>query len=387
MKMKALSLFALISLVLVFTNCNRDQDLTLVPDDPSQAAQAWTPSEGMSPFLSAETRAQMPAEDLEFVDRILKNPSEDMLRSRGAEVHIPAGSVNALQAAIDAANPGDVIVLDAGDHSESGSIKINKPVTLMGETGTKLIFSNLLPGATFTSAIQVVAGAEQTVIRNIHFTSTDPISGVCIFADALSQVKILRNIFENFVFTIVGYQAQRFIISQNKITVGTGGAHGIMLSDGDQNIAVLNEISNGMFGIFAGGTNGISFSNTTNNNLYGQVLCKVPPGQIIIDGTSLDTQGPTVNWSVKYNEAHNNLAAGYLVVDGSHNNFLIFNNGFGNGTYDIELTSDTERFGFLAPASHNNRVVAYRWLTVKDCGDHNIVNGGKRVSIILDPCN
>lgn len=387
MKMKALYLFTVFCSVVIFSNCNRDQDLAESPEASLNEALAWKPSEGMSPFLSAETRAQMPAEDLEFVDRILKNPNEDFLRSRGAEVHIPAGSTDALQDAIDAANPGDVIVLDAGDHLESGTIVIGKSISLEGEKGTNLIFSNLLPGASFTSAIHVVAGAEQSVIRKIRFTSTDPISGVCIFVDSMSQVKILQNVFENFVFSVVGYQAQRLIITQNKITVGTGGAHGIVLSDGHQNVLVLNEISNGVFGIFTGGTNGISFSNKTHDCLYGQVLCKVPAGQTVVDGRSINTQGSTINWSVKFNAANNNLAAGYLVIDGAYNNFLIHNNGSGNGAYDIELTSDTERFGFLAPASHDNRVIAYHWLKVKDCGVNNQVIGGMLVNNALDPCN
>lgn len=384
--MKALYLIAMICSVVIFSNCNQDQDLAEATDGGLNEASAWKPSDGMSPYLSAETRAQMPAEDLEFVDRILRNPNEDILRSRGAEVHIPAGSVDALQDAIDAANPGDVIVLDAGDHMESGPIVIDKSISIEGQIGTNLIFSNLLPAATLTAAIHIKAGAEQSVIRRIRFTSTDPISGVCIFVDALSHVKILQNVIENFVLSIVGYQAQRLIVTQNKITVGTGGAHGIMLSDGNQNVLVLNEITNGAFGIFTGGTNGISFSNQTHSCLYGQVLCKVPAGETVINGRTLDTQAPTINWSVKYNEANNNLFAGYLVIDGSHNNFLIYNNGSGNGAYDIELTSETGRFGFVAPASHDNRVIAYRWLTVKDCGNNNIVNGGKKVSLVMDPC-
>ncbi len=160
MKMKALYLFILFCLVLVFSNCNRDQDLAESPEETLNEAQAWKPSDGMSPFLEAETRAQMPAEDLEFVDRILKNPNEDILRSRGAEIHIPAGSTDALQDAIDAANPGDVIVLDEGDHMESGTLLINKPVTLIGEKGSKLIFNDV-PASTdylFKSAIHIMHG-------------------------------------------------------------------------------------------------------------------------------------------------------------------------------------------------------------------------------------
>lgn len=391
MKMKALYFFSLFCALVVFSNCNRDQDLAGSPEETLNEAQAWKPSEGMSPFLESETRARIPAEDLEFVDRILKNPNADILRSRGAEVHIPAGSVNALPGAIAAASAGDVIILDAGDHMEMGNILINKPVTLMGEKGTNLIFSGVPPGAppggNFIPAIHLIQGAEGSVIRNIRFTSSDPLPGACIFVDSIERVKVLQNVFESWIFSVVGYAANRLIITQNKITVGPVGAHGIVLSDGDRNVVVLNEIINAVFGIFTGGTNGISFSNNTHHCVYGQVLCKVPPGDIVINNRVLNTKAPTINWSVKYNNASNNQAAGYLVIDGSYNNFLLHNNGSGNGAYDIELTSDTERFGFLAPASHHNRVIAFHWLRVKDCGVNNQVIGGMLVNNAVDPCN
>jgi len=396
MKMKALSVFILISLVLVFTNCNRDHDLAESPDVTLNEATAWKPSDGMSPFLSAETRAQMPAEDLEFVDRILRNPNEDILRTRGAEVHIPAGSTDVLQDVIDAAYPGDVIVLDAGDHMESGQLSINKPISLFGEAGAILTFGNV-PGSAdfnFIAAIQINEGGSGTIIKKVDFRTAEPIGGTAIFVNEANQVKILQNIFSNWQAGVFGHKCERLIITQNTIHASTawqtgaiGESHGIVLADGAYNSIVLNLITGGLDGIFTGGMKGIDFSNTTNNCFLGQIVCHLPDGEYSVNGVVVDVEMPTNNWTIKYNKASDNVGFGYLVIDGSFSNFMYANNASGNGFYDIELAGDSNRFGFFTPTSHDNTVFAFHWLKVKDCGENNRVYGVKLVNNNLDPCN
>lgn len=394
--MKALYLIAMICSVVIFSNCNQDQDLAEATDGGLNEASAWKPSDGMSPYLSAETRAQMPAEDLEFVDRILRNPNEDILRSRGAEVHIPAGSVDALQDAIDAANPGDVIVLEAGDHMESGPIVIGKTVSLIGEKSSNLIFSNIpsTNGLSFNAAIQINETGSGSMIKKINFKTGDPIGGTTIFVNQASTVKILQNHFENWQVALFGHKATRMIVTQNIMNASTAwqtGAipesHGILLSDGVNNQLVLNTITGGLDGIFTGGMKGIDFSNSTSGCYIGQILCHVPSDAYSVNGVLIAVDAPTNNWWLKYNKADYNLGIGFLIIDGSFSNFLYGNSALGNGIYDIELAGDSYRFGFLTPRCVNNTVFALKNQVVKDCGENNHVYGGKRVNTYLDPCN
>ncbi len=84
-----------------------------------------------------------------------------------------------------------------------------------------------------------------------------------------------------------------------------------------------------------------------------------------------------------------NFDAGYLVIDGANNNFLKDNNASNNGTYDIELTGDTFRFGFHTSKSFENKVVAGKFqnIRIKNCGENNTVKGGQLVDNSVDPCN
>lgn len=56
--------------------------------------------------------------------------------------------------------------------------------------------------------------------------------------------------------------------------------------------------------------------------------------------------------------------------------------------YDVELTAETYRFGFLTPASFNNTFIAGSYLNiiVKNCGNNNTIIGRQSVNINNDPC-
>jgi hypothetical protein len=92
-------------------------------------------------------------------------------------------------------------------------------------------------------------------------------------------------------------------------------------------------------------------------------------------------------WIARWNDTHDNLDAGYLVIDGANNNLLANNAAANNATYDIELVGDSMRFGFLTPFSFENTVfVESPSHTVKDCGVDNTVVGGTQIDITQDPC-
>lgn len=396
MKRKIYFLIMAFSTILLLNRCTRDSVLApAVEEKVINEALLWTPDQGMSAFLSPEFMANAIPEDIEFIDRILKNPKAEDLGPRGVETHVPAGSHNALAAAIAAAGVDDVIVIDAGNHTESGTVVINKKVKIYGEKGANLIFSNVpFALANPSPAFYIHGNAQGSVLKGLHITSTDPFPGVCIFIDSTQKIKILQSQFEQWHTTIISYASDRVILTQNKIKANTGwltgalpDAYGIAFSDGDHCEAVMNEVSGGLFGIWTGGTKGNVFSNLTTECLYGVILCKVPNGAFTIFNRTLFTQSTTVNWLVKYNQSNSNFAAGYLVIDGAHGNWLQHNCAEGNAAYAFELTGDTYRFGFLTPKSFNNTLIAYPNLTVKDCGENNKVIGGIWINTATDPCN
>ena len=50
------------------------------------------------------------------------------------------------------------------------------------------------------------------------------------------------------------------------------------------------------------------------------------------------------------NETFGNFAAGILAIDGAHDSRIVDNNSHDNGAYDVELSGDSFRFGFLTPS-------------------------------------
>jgi hypothetical protein len=150
-----------------------------------------------------------------------------------------------------------------------------------------------------------------------------------------------------------------------------------------------NDVSGAIFGVWCCDKNGIYQQNYTHGNLIGMILCKVPENGILLpSGNFTGAALAATNWKCKNNQSDNN-AYGYLVIDGARDNLLENNAAGNNAAYDMELTGDTYRFGFLTPASVNNTVKAgaYQNITIKDCGINNKVTGGIQVDTNLDPCN
>ena len=102
----------------------------------------------------------------------------------------------------------------------------------------------------------------------------------------------------------------------------------------------------------------------------------------------ITTELAATGWHIEHNHSHDNPLGGYLVVIGANNNTLVDNQGGNNGTYDIELTTNTNRFGFPVPGSFENHVDAgiFPNVTIKDCGEGNTVTGGIQINTERDIC-
>ncbi|MEP7269715.1 MAG: right-handed parallel beta-helix repeat-containing protein [Saprospiraceae bacterium] len=376
-------------------SCTHDDLNTSSTTPQAEEVKTWKPEDGIRKFIPQEYLGNVRVQDLDFIERFLKNPMEEGLSSRSNEIHIPAGSINALSTALTTSNNGDVIILDPGSHTESGTITLDKSISLIGY-GATVTFSGTSVDALshFAPAIHVKERGCISTIRGITFKSSEALPGICIFLDNTKDIKILNNTFENWIIGVAMYNSNYNIVSSNTINANPGwqtipgfNSQGVAIADGHHNMIIDNEIKGALFGIFTGGSLGIDFRNHTSGCAWGQILCKVTPDAITVGGTLVSTQTSSNNWLVMFNKSDHNFLTGIIVIDGAYKNYVSNNEMNNNAVYDIELAGASTRFGYPTPSSYDNRVNAYYNMKIKDCGDDNKIHGGSLVNNTLDPCN
>lgn len=319
----------------------------------------------------------------------------DLAASNRATITVPAGSNNALAAAIAQAGSGGTVILAAGEHSESGTVTIGQKITLKGETGA-ILRVGTTTGYSIVPALHV-RNAPNTKITGIDLrTPTADPGGGGILIEHSDRTEVKNCAIDNYQFSILVEQSDNCVIEDNTITSTTAWqvgdlpeAHGIVVINGKNAKVNNNDVSGALFGIWACDKNGHYQNNNVHHNLIGLILCKVPADALgLPDGSTTGAQFPATNCKVHYNNAHDNFDAGYLVIDGANGNVLLHNAAANNGTYDIELVGDSMRFGFFTPTCANNLVNCgpNSSLTVKDCGVSNTVIGGVHVDTNADPC-
>ncbi len=330
------------------------------------------------------------------------NPAGELdpdLESR-AQVLLPAGSVDGLAGAIAAAGPNGTVIVQSGTHYLNSTVEITHRVTIKGQPGAVIIAdvpALLTANAVLEPAFYINGGAK-TVIEGLDIRAASDPAGTAVLVYNANQVTIRNNSFTNFQFTILVEQSNQATITDNIVTatftwatVSFYAVHGIVIINGKNAQVRDNTVSQAIFGIWACDLDGIATGNTMFANVLGLILCAVPPGSFPLpNGTFAGSANPAGKWTVTNNNSHSNFETGYVVIDGANNCTLSNNSASNNAAYDIELTGDTWRFGFLAPASYNNQVNvggANSAMTVKDCGNNNSVNGGTQVDTNADPCN
>ncbi len=314
---------------------------------------------------------------------------------------IPAGSVDALTNAIANACENGVIYLKAGLHTENSALTITKPVKIIGETGAILrIHSELTPPDTTTGAFPVnpglhVLNAPGFLLQDIELQPSGTDGGGALLVENSHGSGVMRCKFTNFQYSVLVQKSDRMTIMLNTIVTngawqaGGPSAYGVVIINGKSAYVSDNDVSNALFGIWACDRWGTAERNFTHGNYVGLILCNVPPAMQFPDGFIGGSETPATGWKNRNNKSTGNFAIGYLVIDGANNNLLENNEASGNGAYDMELTTDTYRFGFLTPAAYKNTVNAgnYPNITIKNCGPENVINGGVLVDTSSDPCN
>jgi hypothetical protein len=322
-------------------------------------------------------------------------------RSNCYWTEIPAGSNNALADAIANACTGGIIYLKAGEHTQTGNVVIEKSVKIIGESGAVLKLDSELVPANSDGSVNInpaihILNAPGTLIQDLTIIPSDGGGGTSILIEDSPYCGIMRNTINDFQFAVLNEQSDFTTIMLNNITMTnawlTGevtDALGITVVNGKSCYIADNEVSTAVFGIWGCDEFGTIERNYTHDSYLGVILCNVPPILIFPDGEVVGSEIPGAYYKVRNNKSENNFAYGYLVIDGANHNILENNEASNNGLYDIELTTDTYRFGFLTPAAYKNtvNVGAYPNVTIKNCGPDNVINGGVLVDTNADPCD
>lgn len=319
-------------------------------------------------------------------------------------ITVPAGSVNALAAAVAAAGSGGTVILKAGEHTESGTITIPYTLALTGEPGAVLRMATTPSTNNWALEPQVVEpvlhfkNASGLLLEGLTIKTPDTAPGnTGILIENSDQFRIQNCQIENHQTGMVVVRSSNGRIENCKVLGSTAWldgdftvAYGINMVSGNHNFLLRNEASGHGAGIFGSGKNGFMQKNDLHDNATGIILCTFPKEFFELPGGErVQAEYSAHAWKVSDNITHNNFEDGILVIDGANANVLIDNNSFDNGTYDINLTGDLpDYFHLTFPPSKNNLVksLKYRDVRIKDCGTRNNIIGGKEVDYTLDPC-
>lgn len=169
--MKHKFLFTALAIVILVSGCNRE-----------------TPQEPIT------TQEEDVATVIQNLREFSQNPASSLTKVSGGKriVEVPAGSVDALAAAVGQVRDGGVVLLRAGSHTESGTVTIDHRVKILGEPGAILI-SDTKPGeglpATVDPALHVL-GASGVVIWGLDIRSKDAVGGTAILIEKIGRAHV-----------------------------------------------------------------------------------------------------------------------------------------------------------------------------------------------------
>ena len=388
-------IFALVVItVLTLVGCQKDNPLIPTTNDSQPTVNLQYPNTPgtqlvLNPTSIEGFNKKLPAFDLEHfrathqpIDIFKKFNIEeedlpylldevDELADLRSSVLLEAGSVDGLADAIDEAGEGGKVIVESGTHYESGRVVICEEVKIIGQ-----------PGAIIESAASDnmpalhIKNTEDVKIQGLELLSTGSNGTLAILIEDSEETKIKNNTILGFDISIANEEGEESKIVFNTM-VGTGNNHCFININGEDLKVLGNDISGGFFGAWLCDEGGKYKYNTTNGNVFGMILCKVPAGSFPLpDGGFTGAENPGNEWKVKFNSSNNN-AWGYIVIDGAHDNKLVSNSGSNNGI-DMELAGETNNlFGMFTPTSEDNIVkIGGTGIDVIDCGLNNVVQGG-----------
>ncbi len=307
-----------------------------------------------------------------------------------------APGADGLGAAIAAAGPGGTIIVQPGLHTESGTVVISAPVTIVGKPGA-VLESVSVPSVVYPLEVHAaihVMGTPGVAIKGLQIRPPDGTEGnTGIMLENAPGTLVSGTQITNEQFGILVRGSDDVEIAGTTIAAASGWTvgefpegHGIVVIGGARASIHGNNVSGALFDIWACDRDGSLAQNVLSDAFAGLVLCRVPDGNFLISGSDAGAPAPASGWIAVNNEATGN-AWGYLVIDGAHDNTLTNNDASGNSTYDIELAGDTSRFGTPLATSSRTQVTigSAKNLTIKDCGQDDQVNAAT-IDTTVDPC-
>lgn len=374
--MKKLILLA--SLFFVLTACTEDH---LVPISPETLLENTALEEIR--IATAETEAEITA-------NLTAGEGKNHL------VTIPAGSQNALAGAIARVNPYGTVRLAKGDHAQTGTLMISKPVNIIGAPGARLLISGVGPFPTVEPGIRAgihVFKTEFVRIRNLELVPVGGEGGTAILVQEAPYTFISRVVAEDWQNGVIAEKSDKLYVERSTFTGSsqwqadpTFAVFGVVVVNGERPTIFNNTIKNTVFGVWACDKRGRLSYNKLSGNVNGIELCKVPVSFPLPDGQVVGSEFPATRWLVYHNETKGNFNNGFEVIDGANNCLLVNNRSNNNGGLDYEFAGPTSRYGFPAPTSARNRAFLSGGSRWKDCGEGNRVFRGVEVSVEESPC-
>lgn len=242
-----------------------------------------------------------------------------------------------IQAAVDAASPGDTIVVSPTGSPYAGNVTITKSLTLMGTSPSSTVIDarNIGPGLLINSTRDVQVSG----FKIINADTFD--SGIVILSS--SNVQILGNI----INTTVTYPG-----------------NGVLVQDSNLVTLKNNTITGGIYGVLMKG----GYSNTIQSNLiYGNSAVDVhlndTAGTIVRDNVlrmsnrGLDVWFGSGGNSITLNTMANNSLAGLWIIS-SNNNQIVANsidwNNASSGSLGIYLQNTAGNQFYYNNIRHNS---------------------------------
>jgi len=299
-----------------------------------------------------------------------------------ATIHVPAGSVDALAAAIASAGPSGTVVLESGTHHESGTVTVTEPVSIVGEAGAILIVAtDPSTGEGWPDNIQPaihILDASQVTVAGLDIQPPEGNQGnTGVLVQNAPETTLQGNAISHHQYGIVVRSGDDIKINGNQIS---DMIFGLIVMNGNECEIVGNQITGvSAHGMFLSGTRGKCFSNVMSDCFLGILLCTFPQDSLVLpDGSQEGAEISATGWHLIRNTAHHNFI-GYVVADAANHNILANNAAWNNELADIILDGEYQD-PYEAPSYENVLAVgSHQDLTVWDLGVDNIVSGNVTV--------
>ncbi|HDS44588.1 MAG TPA: hypothetical protein ENN68_00550 [Methanomicrobia archaeon] len=255
-----------------------------------------------------------------------------------AELHVGTGQTYAtIQAAVDAGNQGDTIIVHDGTYNEN--VDVNKRLTIQSQNGSAVTTVQALgTGDVFhvTADYVNISGFTVTGASNATYAG--------IYLDNVSNCNIFNNIASS-----NNHGIRLRYSSYNNLTGNTANANN------NRGILLASSTNNTLTGNTANSNNryGIALSSSSNNNLTGNTIPYNAYG-VYLSGSS--SNNISCNW------VHHNTARGFYLTGTSTGNTIENNNIMANGV--LNETSGGYEYNFYNNMADPVEAINNYWIAI-----------------------